>query len=141
MTPATLGSLAPADQAVAAPVPSSVPRTATVAWRVGRGSMLEVALGWSDCRIEAEPGVVAATVLIRSNAAELTAPRDAQATAEIESLGAAGEVGFRIDLGGDRGLAILRLVAVGRERPVVVTDLPERLGLRGGTYTIERVEA
>ena len=65
-----------------------------------------------------------------------------EATAALEPDAGSGEIAFRIDLGEASGVASLRLVTMaGGRPPVVVTDLPERLGLRGGTYVVERVEA
>ena len=127
----------PASPTVQAPL-----RMATVVWRVARGSMLEVALVSPER--DSPPGncLNGASVVIRTNAVGLLPTMPGEATAALEPDAGSGEIAFRIDLGEASGVASLRLVTMaGGRPPVVVTDLPERLGLRGGTYVVERVEA
>ncbi|MFM1823356.1 MAG: hypothetical protein RI967_1622 [Planctomycetota bacterium] len=149
MTPAILGNFvasgfAASGSAGSAPSPSGepvAPRTATVVWRVARHSMLEVTLAVLDGESSPDADRCAVSVVIRTNAAGVLATTPARVAASLEPDSGTGETAFRVDLGAELGMASLRLVSIAPGRtPIVVTDLPERLGLRGGTYVVDRIE-
>jgi hypothetical protein len=103
--------------------------------------MLEVTLAVLDGESSPDADRCAVSVVIRTNAAGVLATTPARVAASLEPDSGTGETAFRVDLGAELGMASLRLVSIAPGRtPIVVTDLPERLGLRGGTYVVDRIE-
>jgi len=92
-------------------------------WRVGQGSALTVA-------IEAGPDARSASVAVRT-------PDGAEHIVPAILDGCAGEWTVRAQAAG--GIPAFTLSCIFREDApaLVVTDLPARLGLMGGTYEIE----
>jgi hypothetical protein len=130
MTPAVLGS--PATVASLRDAPCS---DLLVRWRLGRGGVLVVRVATSEPSAAPCAAVcMTARVEIEAHGVRGIGPCGAFEAA-VEPCG--DEVSVRIDLG-DAGIAAMRLVTRAETGDVVVvTDLPERLGLRGGTYVLE----
>ena len=130
--------------------------TATLRWRTGRNGLLACTVGrLHDDAVSGDSGVAdRLSVRVEWRRGTLGALRTAplgqgsEPTTEVLSGRAqtsVGDAGCTISIALCRGQSVveasLALVQRDGADPLVLTDLPVRLGLRGGTYVLEKASA
>ncbi|MEY3143619.1 MAG: hypothetical protein RLY21_2112 [Planctomycetota bacterium] len=126
--------------------------SASLRWRIGRNGSLTVTVGRIVDDIEqhgdGDSGSLAVRIELHRGLAAARAMPAPEAASEVVS-GRANPVGDSLEEASEQRLSIalfrgaspvraeLAVVERGSAPPVVLTDLPAQLGLRGGTYSLD----